>query len=62
VTAGYLATRPLLPQHDRAALIDTNNVKRVLANTAPTTAGESLTAMARRWSEVKIGDALLLRW
>src|SRR5262249_44108547 len=24
--------------------------------------GESLTAMAQRWSEVKVGDALVLRW
>jgi hypothetical protein len=24
--------------------------------------GEDLAAMARRWSEVKVGDALLLRW
>jgi hypothetical protein len=24
--------------------------------------GDGLTAMARSWSEVKIGDALLLRW
>jgi hypothetical protein len=28
----HLATRPLLPQHDRAALIKANNVERVLAD------------------------------
>src|SRR5262245_51341205 len=28
----HLATRPLLPQHDRTALIETNNVERVLAD------------------------------
>jgi hypothetical protein len=28
----YLATRPLLTQHDRTALIVANNVERVLAN------------------------------
>jgi hypothetical protein len=28
----HLATRPLLPQHDRPALIKANNVERVLTN------------------------------
>src|SRR4051794_22198508 len=28
----YLAARPLLPQHDRTALIETNDVERVLAD------------------------------
>jgi hypothetical protein len=40
------------------------NDKRRIVSGPPTQApaGESLTAMARRWSEVKIGDALVLRW
>jgi hypothetical protein len=33
--------------------ITTANLQRI---------GESLTAMARRWSEVKVGDGLVLRW
>jgi hypothetical protein len=28
----HLASRPLLPQHDRAALVEADDVKRVLAN------------------------------
>jgi hypothetical protein len=33
----HLATRPLLSQHDRPALIKTNNVERVLIDIEPNT-------------------------